>query len=69
MPLIDLNENKEIAYFFVDNKDIGKGMYIASAYENFIKWQNNFLDSLIEPLKKREILHSYVQNMEKSINV
>ena len=69
MPLVDLNENKEIAYFLVDDKEIGKGMYIASAYENFIKWQNNFLDSLIEHLKKRGILHSYVKNMEKPINV
>ena len=38
MKPIDLNENQPISYFLNDSFDIGKGMYIASAYQNFINW-------------------------------
>jgi len=69
MPQVDLNENMEIAYFLNDDGDMGKGMYIAVAYQNFIEWQNNFLDSLIEPLKQSGILHHFVKNMENTIDV
>jgi hypothetical protein len=69
MQPIDLNDNQPVAYFLNDNGDIGKGMYIAAAYQNFIEWQNNFLDSLIEPLKQSGILHHFVKNMEQTIDV
>ena len=41
MPPVDLDENKSLSYFLNDNGEIGKGMYIAAAYQNFIEWQNN----------------------------
>ena len=66
---IDLNENKSLAFFLNDDGELGKGMYIASAYENFIKWQNNFLDSLIENSELNGILHHFVKNMERTIDV
>ena len=69
MPPVDLNENQPVAYFLNDNGDLGKGMYIAAAYQNFIEWQNNFLDSLIEPLKQNGILHHFVKSMEHYIDV
>ena len=69
MPPIDLNDNQPVAYFLNDNGDIGKGMYIAAAYQNFIEWQNNFLDSLIEPSRQSGILHHFVKNMEQIIDV
>ena len=69
MDPIDLDENKSLAYFLNDNGEIGKGMYIAAAYQNFIDWQNQFLDGLIEPLKQNGILHHFVKNMEKTIDV
>ena len=69
MPPIDLNDNQPVAYFLNDNGDIGKGMYIAAAYQNFIEWQNNFLDSLIEPSRQSGILHHFVKNMEQTIDV
>ena len=71
MDPIDLSkeENQYLAYFLNDNGDIGKGMYIAAAYQNFIDWQNNFLDLLIEPSRQSGILHHYVKNMEKTIYV
>ena len=60
---------KSLAYFLNDNGEIGKGMYIAAAYQNFIDWQNQFLDGVIEPLKQNGILHHFVKNMEKTIDV
>ena len=69
MPPVDLDENKSLAYFLNDNGEIGKGMYIAAAYQNFIEWQNNFLDGLIEPLRQNGILHHFVKTMEKTIDV
>ena len=69
MKPVDLNENQKVAYFLNDNGDMGKGMYIAAAYQNFIEWQNNFLDSIIEPLKQSGILHHFVKNMENTIDV
>ena len=69
MPPIDLDENKSLAYFLNDDGEIGKGMYIAAAYQFFIDWQNQFLDGLIGPLKQNGILHYYVRNMEKKIDV
>ena len=69
MPPIDLDENQTLAHFLNDNGEICKGMYIAAAYQFFIDYQNNFLNKLIEPLKQNGILHYFVKNMEKSIDV
>ena len=69
MPPINLDENSPLAYFLNDDGEIGKGMYIAAAYQNFISWQNHFLDSLIEPLRQNGILHHFIKNMGKSIDV
>ena len=69
MPPIDLNENTTLAHFLNDDGELCKGMYIAAAYQNFITWQNTFLDKLIESLRQNGILHHFVQNMGKSIDV
>ena len=69
MPIINLDENSTLAYFLNDDGEIGKGMYIAAAYQNFINWQNKFLDELIEPYKQSGILHHFVKNMVKTIDV
>ena len=69
MPIMDLSKDSELTYFLVDNGELGKGMYLAAAYQNFIEWQNIFLNKLIESLKQSGILHHYVKNMEKTIDV
>ena len=69
MPSETLDESKSLAYFLNDNGEIGKGMYIAAALQNFIEWQNQFLDGLIEPLRQNGILHHFVKYMEKTIDV
>ena len=69
MPPIDLDENQTLSHFLNDNGEICKGMYIAAAYQFFIESQNNFLNKLIEPLKHNGILHYFVKNIEKTIDV
>ena len=69
MPQIDLDENQKLAYFLNDNGELGKGMYIAAAYQKLIDWQNAFLQGLIESLKQNGILHHLVKNMDKTIEV
>ena len=69
MPVLDLDENSTLTHFLVDNGELCNGMYLAAAYQNFIEWQNVFLDKLIESLKQSGILHHYVKNMEKKIDV
>ena len=69
MPPIDLDENNCLACFLNDDGEIGKGMYIAAAFQNFINWQNQFLDGLIEPLRQSGILHHFIENMGKNIDV
>jgi hypothetical protein len=46
MEPIVLDEDKTLDYFLNDNAVVGKGMYIAAALQNFISWQNNFLEKL-----------------------
>ena len=67
MPVIDLDENKSLAFFLNDIGEIGKGMYIASAYQNFIDWHNNFLNILIKS-KKYNLKNEYkeIQKVKKN---
>ena len=69
MPPIDLDENKSIAYFLNDDGEMGKGMYIGSAYENFIEIQNSFLERIIESLKQKGISNTLIKNIERRIDV
>ena len=69
LPPIDLDEDKSLDFFLNDNAEVGKGMYIAAALQNFITWQNNFLDKIIDNVKNGGILHHYVDNMKKTIDV
>ena len=65
MPIIDLDENKSIAYFLNDNGEIGKGMYIAAAYQNFINYHNLFLDNSIKNSSMKHIIKN--KNKKKDI--
>ena len=39
----DLSANDELIYFLNDDGELGNGMYLAAACQNFISWQNTFL--------------------------
>jgi hypothetical protein len=66
---LDMNENLPICFFLVDNGDIDRGMYLASAYEHLIQWQNAFLDLIISKNNMNGILNSYVPQIEQQINI
>ena len=44
-------------------------MFLASAYEHFIEWQNEFIEEIISNNKMDGILNSYVSQLEKEINI
>ena len=66
---LKIENNQILANFLNDDGDMEKGMYVAAAYQNFVEWQNTFLDSIIEPSRQSGILHHYVRNMEQAIDV
>ena len=35
-----------LSYFLLDDGDENGGMFLASAYEKMIEWQNDFIDTL-----------------------
>jgi hypothetical protein len=65
----EFTRRTELAYFLNDINEEGYGMYIAAAYENFIKWQNEFLEFIINNGSHKEHLKFYMENMRKKINV
>ena len=64
-----LSKNDKLAYFLNDVNEEGNGMYIASAYQNFINWQNQFLQSIIDIGKDKKYLDFYIEELEKKIPI
>ena len=64
-----LNIGSYLFYFLVDDGERDGGMFLASAYENFIAWQNNFINSVISKNKMNGVLNSYVPQLEQEIDV
>ena len=67
-----LSSNDKLAYFLNDNNEPGFGMYIAAAFEYFIKSQNEFLDHIInngENNKNNKNIYYCIDNMKKRIPV
>ena len=69
MPIKELNSNDNLIYFLNDCNELGNGMYLAAACQNFISWQNDFLESIIESADFYGSLHFYVENMKIKIPV
>ena len=51
MPIKAFNSEDKLAYYLNDDKGIGYGMYFSAALENFINWQNTFLNHIINSNK------------------
>ena len=49
--------------FLNDEGELGNGMYLAAACQNFISWQNSFVDSILDANMYNGILHNYVNNL------
>ena len=65
----EFSKKTELVYFLNDINEEGYGMYLASAYQNFINWQNEFLDFIIKNGCEKENLKFYIDNMNKKINI
>ena len=64
-----MNIDLPLCYFLVDDGDMDGGMFLASAYQHFIEWQNNFIDIIISNNKIKGIHNSYLSQLEQEINI
>lgn len=66
---LDMNINLPLRYFLVDDGAKNGGMFLASAYQHFIEWQNNFIDIIIGNNRLKGIHNSYISQLEQEVNV
>ena len=66
-----LHEKMPLCQFLIDDAEIEKGMYLAAGYQNFIKWQNQFLEPITKSLdiNKKGILYYFNKNIKNRIDV
>ena len=64
-----LKQGDQLSYFLNDDGELGFGMYLASACQNFITWQNSFLQPIIDSVAQNGILHYFAKNMQRKIPV
>ena len=64
-----LKAEDKLIYFLNDDNELGYGMYMAAACQNFISWQNEFLQPIIESATFNGNLHYYIENMKKKVPV
>ena len=59
----------KLSCFLNDDRELNNGMYLASACQNFILWQNKFLEEIIKYYKDSEIINKYLckNNLLKKI--
>ena len=65
----NLDEDDKLIYFLNDDGELGYGMYLAAAGQNFITWQNSFLQPIIDNVAQNGILHHFVKSMQRKIPV
>ena len=61
--------NEKLIYFLTDDKEVGFGMYFSAAYENFISWQNDFLNYIIENGANKSNLNIYIENIKNEVPI
>ena len=66
---LDMNPDLKLCFFLVDDGDIDGGMFLASAYQHLIEWQNAFLNLIISKNSMNGLLNSYVSQLEQEINI
>ena len=69
MKVKELSKDDQLAYFLNDINENDYGMYIAAGYDNFIKWQNDFLEPIIKNGKNNKSLYYYIKILEKKIPI
>ena len=63
------SKKDKLINFLNDDGELYNGMYLASACQNFIEWQNIFLQNIVDANKNYGILHNYVNSILKKIPV
>ena len=66
---LDMKLDNALCYYLVDDGDNDGGMFLASAYEHLIIWQNKFIDYIIGNNNINGILSSYVSQLEQEIDI
>ena len=69
MPVKDLDSNDKLIYFLKDDGELGYGMYISSATQNFKDCQNSFIYSIIDSKNSKGILNCYINSLKKEISL
>ena len=67
MDVYTMKDNTKLNYLLVDDGELGGGMYLASAYSNFINWQNNFINIILNNTGQDSILSSYLYQINQEI--
>ena len=66
---LDMKPDLPLCFYLIDDGDIDKGMFLASAYQNMIDWQNAVLNLIISKNSMNGVLNSYVSQLEQEINI
>ena len=66
---LDMNIDNNLSYFLVDRGDEDGGIFLASAYEHLIEWQDKIINIIIEKNKNDGILNYYIPQLEKEIPI
>ena len=69
MPILNIENNLTLNYFLVDDGQLGGGMYLASAYSNFIEWQNKFISLILDNINQDSVLYCYLEQLNEEIYV
>ena len=69
LPEKNITEDDCLAFCLNDNLEDNYGKYIATAYKDFITYQNTFLKNIIENNANKEYLFSYLNQIKKEIKV
>jgi hypothetical protein len=69
MPVKNLKKDEKLICFLIDEGELYNGMYLASACQNFIEWQNSFLQPIVDANEFNGILHHYVDNIKRKTTV
>ena len=66
---LDMSMELPICYFLVDDGDKEGGMFLASAYQHLIDWQNSFIDIIIGNNRLKGIHNSYVSQLDQEVYI
>ena len=69
MPELNITSEHSLIYFLPDDGELYYGMYLASAYRNFIEWQNTFIQLVISSIGPHSLLKSYLSQLSQMIYV